>query len=88
MTEQPHNWAGNYTFSTTTVHHPTRVADVQALVARATKVKALGARHSFNAVADSTGELIYLERFDHTAAIDPARPEAFGQGAREPASSG
>ncbi|MEO7123287.1 MAG: FAD-binding protein [Lacisediminihabitans sp.] len=55
------NWAGNYTYRASTVHRPTSVEDVQELVAAADHIKALGSRHSFNDVADSTGEQLSLE---------------------------
>ncbi|HSO54242.1 MAG TPA: D-arabinono-1,4-lactone oxidase [Actinomycetes bacterium] len=49
------NWAGNLAYSAGSVHHPTSVVEVQELVARLPRVKALGTRHSFNAIADSPG---------------------------------
>ena len=47
------NWAGNLAYSAESVHHPTSVVEVQELVARRARVKALGTRHSFNTIADS-----------------------------------
>jgi alditol oxidase len=35
------NWAGNVTYGADAVHYPTSVADVQELVARLTRAKAL-----------------------------------------------
>lgn len=55
------NWAGNLEYSSADVHHPTSVDDVQSLVADATRVKALGSRHSFNRVADTDGTHILLD---------------------------
>ena len=49
------NWAGNLTYSAESVHYPTSVAEAQQLVARHSRVKALGTRHSFNAIADCPG---------------------------------
>ena len=49
------NWAGNLAYSAASVHHPTSVVEVQELVARLPRVKALGTRHSFNTIADSPG---------------------------------
>ena len=50
------NWAGNLTYRAAAVHHPaTHVAQVQDLVARLPRVRALGTRHSFSAVADRPG---------------------------------
>jgi xylitol oxidase len=58
------NWAGNYTFRAARVHTPRTVGEVQELVRRPGHWKALGARHSFNSIADSGGEQISLEHFD------------------------
>ena len=49
------NWAGNLAYRADAVHSPTSVAEVQELVARLPRVKALGTRHSFSTVADSPG---------------------------------
>ncbi len=67
------NWAGNYTYQAARLHHPRTVDEVQAIVAGATRVKVLGSRHSFNAVADTTGDLISLERMNRVLALDPAQ---------------
>ncbi|WP_020658546.1 FAD-binding protein [Amycolatopsis benzoatilytica] len=50
MTE---NWAGNLTYRGREILAPRTLAEAQELVAGATRVKALGSRHSFNTVADS-----------------------------------
>ncbi len=48
------NWSGNYTYHTDRLDTPADVEEVQAIVKRASKIRALGTRHSFNAIADST----------------------------------
>ena len=63
------NWAGNYRYAAPIVH-PSTVAEVQQLVATATRVRALGSRHSFNAIADSPGTLVALDRLDQAIVID------------------
>jgi len=74
MTHAPHrNWAGNHTYAAASLHHPETVAEVQALVARHDRVKVLGTRHSFNAVADTTGALLSLARLPREIVIDDAR---------------
>ncbi len=73
MLENRENWAGNYTYGATALHAPETVAEVQALVRHAGKVRALGSRHSFNAIANSPGTLISLARFDHTPVVDATR---------------
>src|SRR5271170_5722275 len=54
------NWSGNYTYSTDRLHQPQTVEEVQQLVKSCTHVRALGARHSFNGIADSTENQISL----------------------------
>jgi xylitol oxidase len=49
------NWAGNLAYGAESVHYPTSVVEVQDLVGRLSRVKALGTRHSFNTIADSPG---------------------------------
>jgi xylitol oxidase len=69
MTPASRNWAGNLTYSAARLHHPATVADVQAIVAESTRVKALGSRHSFNTIADTTGDLIALDRLPREMTI-------------------
>jgi xylitol oxidase len=76
MTEHHRNWAGNYTFSAARVHYPETVEHVRELVDRCAKLKVLGSRHSFNAIADSSEDLISLERFEHVVAVDRERRTA------------
>lgn len=52
------NWAGSHEFAAPRVHHPTSVGQLQELVAGAREVHALGTRHSFTDVADTTGDLV------------------------------
>jgi alditol oxidase len=52
------NWAGNVTFGARREHRPTSVAEMQAIVAAAGKVRALGTGHSFNRLADTPGDLV------------------------------
>jgi alditol oxidase len=52
------NWAGNVTFGARREHRPTSVAELQAIVAAAGKVRALGTGHSFNRLADTPGDLV------------------------------
>lgn len=68
-----HNWADNHTFAATRIHRPASVDEVRRLVAGTPRIRALGARHSFNGVADSPGELIDLADIPPSFAIDPER---------------
>jgi xylitol oxidase len=70
MIETPQNWAGNITYSAARLHNPETLAQVQHLVTRHRKLKVLGARHSFTDIADSPEDLISLDRFEPTIAVD------------------
>ena len=70
MMKHPGNWAGNYIYRAGRIHQPEMVEQIQELITRSDKVKALGTRHSFNDIADSPGDLISLEHFDKIVALD------------------
>lgn len=67
------NWARNYTYRAAQLHQPETVEQIQELVIRASRLKALGTRHSFNDIADSPGDLVSLERLDNIVALDRDR---------------
>jgi alditol oxidase len=56
------NWSGNLTYSTNNLQTPGTVDEVRQVVKSASKLRALGSRHSFNAIADSPQEQISLAR--------------------------
>lgn len=64
------NWSGNYSYQAPTVAYPTSIEELQSLVREAKKVRALGSRHSFNAIADSDEVLISLEKLPRQVEID------------------
>jgi xylitol oxidase len=64
------NWAGNYTYSAARWHHPQTVEELQAIVQRSGKLRALGTRHSFNGIADSPEDIVSLAHFDKVIALD------------------
>lgn len=64
------NWAGNLTYSTGNVHYPSTVEKVQEVVKKYDKIKALGSRHSFNRIADSTENLVSLEKMNQVVSLD------------------
>jgi alditol oxidase len=70
---RPTNWAGNVTFSAARVHRPSSVSQLQQLVAGAERVKALGTGHSFNPIADTTGDLISLAGLPPDFVVDTDR---------------
>jgi xylitol oxidase len=65
------NWAGNLTYSAEAIFEPATVAELQGLVAQWPRVRALGTRHSFNDIADTSGALISLAGIDPEIRIDP-----------------
>ncbi len=58
MTGRPTNWAGNVRFTAASRHRPDSVAELQALVAHADRVRAVGGGHSFSDIADTSGSLV------------------------------
>ncbi|WP_343233687.1 FAD-binding protein [Streptomonospora sp. PA3] len=73
MNRRSTNWAGNIGFAAERLHEPATVAELQTAVARAAKARALGSGHSFNAVADTPGELVSLARLPRTMELDTAQ---------------
>jgi xylitol oxidase len=73
MKDHLQNWAKNLTYSTEKVEVPTSVEDVQTFVSEASKIKALGTRHSFNNMADSADCLLSTEHLNRIIQIDRDR---------------
>ncbi|MGH7497199.1 MAG: FAD-binding protein [bacterium] len=74
MNATQQNWARNYTYSAARWHSPKTLEQVQELVVRCRKLKALGTRHSFNEIADTSEDIISLDHFDSVVALDRERP--------------
>jgi alditol oxidase len=74
------NWSGNLTYSTNNLQTPATVDAVRAAVKGASKLRALGSRHSFNAIADSTHEQISLERLNEMTLDEKSRTVTVGGG--------
>jgi len=70
------NWAGNYAYRAASVLRPASIAELQQLLPTLTRAKALGARHSFNSIADTTGTQISLAAFKSKSldTSDPTHP--------------
>ncbi|WP_346623872.1 D-arabinono-1,4-lactone oxidase [Blastococcus montanus] len=58
------NWAGNVTYRAARLHRPASVAELQDVLAGSDRVKALGSRHCFNDIADTTSDLVLLDGLD------------------------
>jgi len=54
------NWAGNITFGARRLHRPAALEELSELVAAGGPLRILGSGHSFNRMADTTGELVSL----------------------------
>jgi xylitol oxidase len=66
------NWARSYDYQATSIVTPRTVDEVQSIVATTPKVRALGTRHSFTGIADTTGTLVSLAELDVEPRIDDA----------------
>jgi len=67
-----HSWSGTVDYGPGPLHAPRSVAELQVLVARSPRIRALGTRHSFSTVAASDAELVTLEHLPATIEIDSA----------------
>lgn len=64
------NWAGNLTYSTDNLHIPKNVEELQEAIKKCKKVRALGTKHCFNAIADSKENQISTEAFNQIIGLD------------------
>ncbi len=74
------NWSGNLTYHTDHLLQPKTVEEVQQAVKSCTKLRALGARHSFNTIADSNFNQISVKALDHMSMDAKARTVTVGGG--------
>ncbi|GAA2383270.1 alditol oxidase [Streptomyces glaucosporus] len=72
MTAKPTNWAGNVEFAARTLHRPASAEHLREIVAGSDRVRVLGSGHSFNRIADTTGDLISLDDLPRTVEADSA----------------
>ena len=64
------NWAGSLRYQGVEVARPTSTAELQEIVAGSDNVKALGSRHSFSEVADTTGTLVSVAGLPAVLEVD------------------
>lgn len=64
------NWAGNYQYKAEHFHQPKSVEEIQALVKKLDKQKALGSCHCFNDIADSPAHQISALNLNKVLALD------------------
>lgn len=67
------NWAGNLTYSATDVLKPGHLEEVREAVLKHERIRPIGTRHSFNAIADTDGVLLSTERLNRIVEIDRER---------------
>lgn len=78
--ERRTNWSGNYTYHAKHLDVPGDVEQIRRAIAGHPEVKALGARHSFNGIADSSEEQISLKQFDQMEIDAKTRTVTVGAG--------
>ena len=71
MTARTTNWAGNIVYRAARVARPRSVSEAQELVTAGGQVRALGAGHSFNRIADTPGVLVSLADLPPVLDIEP-----------------
>jgi alditol oxidase len=64
------NWAGNFEFSTANVTPASSLEQVREFVRSNDHLKAIGTRHCFNKIADSTHALLAMKPLDHATSLD------------------
>jgi xylitol oxidase len=73
-----HNWAGNFAYRATRIHRPETLGQLRDVVTRASSLRVLGSRHSFNAIGDAD-ELVSLRGLPADIVTDGATV-SFGAG--------
>lgn len=67
------NWAGNLEYSTDQVVYPDSVSQVQEMIGRFDKLRALGSQHCFNRIADSKHTLLSTKNLTRVVSLDPEK---------------
>ncbi len=73
MTSSPRtdrNWSGNLRYGFTQLVEPTSIDELRGILSHADAAKAVGSRHSFNAIADTTGIHVSTARLPALIEID------------------
>jgi xylitol oxidase len=64
------NWAGNLTYATQQLFQPSTIPEIQELIQKSKKLRALGTRHSFNSIADSDSALVSTSAFNRVLELN------------------
>ncbi len=82
MTSPGTNWSRSHRYGAKVLHEPTTLHQLQESVAGAPRIRALGTRHAFSAIADSNA-LVSLHRIDPDIRVDAeTETVSFGAGLR------
>src|SRR5579871_6388609 len=76
------NWAGNLHYHADHLYAPANTAELQELVRKLPKIRALGSRHCFNTIADTPASQISLLHFDSMELDSAAHTVTVGAGVR------
>lgn len=74
------NWSGNYEYQARVLHEPRSLEELEQIIARADRIRALGSRHSFNGIADSEGEQVSLTHLGAMELDEASRTVTVGGG--------
>src|SRR5688572_16667660 len=64
------NWGGNYYYQAENIVYPQSLEELQDIVRGSHSVKALGTRHSFSGIADTTGTLVSFVNLNRIVYLD------------------
>jgi alditol oxidase len=67
------NWARNVTYGATEIHRPSSLDELRSVVAGAERIRALGTRHAFNRLADTSGSLVSVADLPRVIEVDSAK---------------
>jgi alditol oxidase len=70
------NWAGNIVFGAPDFYRPAAVSELQAVVAKASRIRVLATGHAFNDMADSPGAQVSLTGLPPEVSVDSATQTA------------
>jgi alditol oxidase len=66
------NWAGNHAYVAARLLEPESIEELREIVRTSRSLRVLGSRHSFNDIADTTGDLVSLGRMPRVFELDRA----------------
>src|ERR1700757_1155641 len=74
------NWAGNYEYHAKNLISPATAEEAKSAIKSCATLKALGARHSFNGIADNPVNQISLKQLDSMTIDEQAHTASVGAG--------